>query len=410
MALPSQMERTQDTVRPGSKQPGLRGNGGKMAAGAVFVLVAATLVWGTVHFMSSPKTDDKAKAKQAVQPGGSPTSTSNKPTNTPPGGPLSDALKKPETALSDAPKPGPIDVTKVPGSPAPATHTSTNATTPPPVVTPPASPVTETPQLPPSASSSAVRSLIEAGDRAQASGKLVEARASFSRALLSQDLPKSEQSGLREKLATINAELLFSPKIVPGDPMVEQYTVASGDALEKISRKRALATRWELIQRVNGIANPSGLRIGQKLKLVRGPFHAVVSKSDYRLDLFWGSPDEPESWLYIRSFRVGLGEGNGTPTGTFTIKNRQKNPSWTNPRTGEKFAADDPKNPVGEYWLGWLGQGAASVHTGFGLHGTIDPASIGQQKSLGCVRMGDADIAMMWEFLTEEVSIVRVQN
>jgi LysM repeat protein len=390
----------------------MRGNGGKMAAGAVFVLVAATLVWGTVHFMNSPKPEGKNKTAPNSTQGVSPTSTASKPTTA--GGPLSDALKKPDTTLPDAPKPGPVDVTKVPGSPPPATHTATNTTptnTTPTTGTNTASPAnTETPSLPPSASSSAVRSLVEAGDRAQASGKLVEARASFSRALLSPDLPKSEQSGLREKLATINAELLFSPKIVTGDPMVEQYTVASGDALEKISRRRALATRWELIQRVNGITNPAGLKIGQKLKLVRGPFHAMVTKSDYRLDLFWGSPDEPESWLYIRSFRVGLGEGNGTPTGTFTIKNRQKNPSWTNPRTGEKFAADDPKNPVGEYWLGWQGQGASSVHTGFGLHGTIDPASIGQQKSLGCVRMGDADIAMMWEFLTEEVSIVRVQN
>ena len=192
--------------------------------------------------------------------------------------------------------------------------------------------------------------------------------------------------------------------------MVEQYTVVSGDALEKISRRRDLLTRWELIMRVNGISDPGALKIGQKLKLVRGPFHAVVSKSDYRLDLFWGSPDDPENWIFVKSFTVGLGEGNGTPIGTFTIKNRMKNPSWKNPRTGEYFEANDPKNPIGEYWLGWTGQGAASVHVGFGLHGTIDPGSIGQQKSMGCVRMGDADIAMVWEFLAEQVSVVRVQN
>jgi LysM repeat protein len=324
-----------------------------------------------------------------------------------------------QTSLPDAPKPTPVDVTKDPTQPTPSptpagtsgagTPTGTNTGT-----TPGANGANlgaaPGSVLPASESSSAVRSLVESGERALAAGKLVEARALLSKALLHPDSVKSDLPPVREKLAKINEDLVFSKKITAGDPMAEQYTVVSGDALEKISRRRDLLTRWELIMRVNGISDPGALKIGQKLKLVRGPFHAVVSKSDYRLDLFWGSPDDPENWIFVKSFTVGLGEGNGTPVGTFTIKNRMKNPSWKNPRTGEYFEANDPKNPIGEYWLGWTGQGAASVHVGFGLHGTIDPASIGQQKSMGCVRMGDADIAMIWEFLSEQVSVVRVQN
>ncbi|MDI1289897.1 MAG: L,D-transpeptidase family protein, partial [bacterium] len=195
-----------------------------------------------------------------------------------------------------------------------------------------------------------------------------------------------------------------------GDPLSETYTVASGDALVKIAKKRDLATDYRFIQRVNGITNPGSLKIGQKLKLVRGPFHAVVSKSDYRLDVFSGSPDEPEAWVYIRSFPVGLGSENGTPLGTFVVKKNSKlvNPHWVNPKTGEKFDADDPKNPIGEYWLGWEGQGSSSVYTGFGLHGTIEPSSIGNQKSMGCVRMLDQDIATVWEMLAEQISVVKV--
>jgi lipoprotein-anchoring transpeptidase ErfK/SrfK len=48
------------------------------------------------------------------------------------------------------------------------------------------------------------------------------------------------------------------------------------------------------------------------------------------------------------------------------------------------------------------------VHTGFGLHGTIDPTSIGQSKSMGCVRMGNEDIAVIYELLVEQISQVRV--
>jgi len=134
----------------------------------------------------------------------------------------------------------------------------------------------------------------------------------------------------------------------------------------------------------------------------------VVNKADYRLDLFAGSPDEPENWIYIRSFKVGLGTDNGTPVGTFVIKNKQSNPPWTNPKTGERFGADDPKNPIGEYWLGFKGVGPAAVYEGFGLHGTIEPESIGQQRSMGCVRMAAEDIALVYEMLTEQISTVRI--
>jgi LysM repeat protein len=271
-----------------------------------------------------------------------------------------------------------------------------------------ATPPPQPPALTPTGSPQAVRTLVEQGDRATAAQKLVEARVAYSKALLHPDASKVDQQTLRQKLTAINDELVFSPRAVAGDQYAEMYTVVAGDSLDRIRRKRELASEWMLIQRINRIASPNSLQIGQKLKLLRGPFHAVVTKSDYRLDLFAGSPDEPEGWVFIRSFSVGLGEGNGTPVGNFVIRNKQQNPSWTNPRTGERFAADDPKNPIGEYWLGWQGVGDSAVYTGFGIHGTIDPGSIGQQKSMGCVRLGDADIAMLYEFLIPRVSVVRV--
>ncbi len=303
-------------------------------------------------------------------------------------------------------KPAPVDVTKdmEPISrPTPKAEPQTPATaTPPPATTP--EPLT------PSSSAQAVRRLIEAGDSAAASGRLVDARVSYSKAYIHPEAAPGDKSSLRAKLTAINDDLVFSSKVTQGDPLAEVYTVAPGDSLVKIARKRDLATDWRLIQRVNGISHPNRIQVGQKLKLLRGPFHAVVTKNDYRLDLFAGSPDEPDNWLYIRSYTVGLGEGNGTPTGEFVIRKGSKlvNPHWVNPRTGEKFDANDPKNPIGEHWLGWEGVGSSSMHTGYGLHGTIDPDSIGKQKSMGCVRMADGDIAAIYDLLVEQVSRVRV--
>lgn len=251
-------------------------------------------------------------------------------------------------------------------------------------------------------------SFIEAADRALAASKPLEARVALSRALASPDGVKAEKDLLRQRLSTLNEDLVFSAKVTSGDPLTELYTVVSGDALEKIRRKRELTPEWMLIQRVNRMESADSLKIGQKLKLVRGPFHAVVTKADFRVDIFAGSPEEQDSWIYIRSFTAGLGADNGTPVGTFVVRNKMQNPEWRNPRTGEKFERDDPKNPIGEFWIGLQGLGDSAPITGYGLHGTIEPASIGSQKSMGCVRLLDADIKLIYELLTPKISMVKI--
>ena len=85
------------------------------------------------------------------------------------------------------------------------------------------------------------------------------------------------------------------------------------------------------------------------------------------------------------------------------------NPSWANPRTGERFGADDPRNPIGERWVGLDGFDEASkAHTGFGVHGTIDPESIGRSMSMGCIRLGSQDVELVYELLAPRVSVVKV--
>lgn len=298
---------------------------------------------------------------------------------------------------SGDPKPQPTDLTRS-GTAAPRE----------PQANPPSGPAPTS--LPPSGSTEEIRLLIDAGDRRLAAGDAVAARVAFSKALSSKNSTRADQDMLRAKLTAINDDLIFSPKPVKGDPYTEEYTVQSGDNPVKIARKRELATEAGLIERVNKI-DPRKLRVGQKLKLVRGPFHAIVHKNDYRLDLYAGSPDDQSSWTYIRSFKVGLGENNSTPLGVFTVKSQSKlvNPHWVNPRTGEKFDANDPKNPIGERWIGLEGVGPAAVHTGYGLHGTVEPDSIGQQRSMGCVRMGSDDVNLMYELLVEKVSVVKIE-
>lgn len=237
----------------------------------------------------------------------------------------------------------------------------------------------------------------------------VRARELFNRALA--QASGSDAAAIRRRLGELNDELVFSPRIYPGDPIALAYLVEGGDALSKIVRKQDLAVDWRLIQRVNRLSSPSTIREGHQIKLVRGPFHAVVHKSSYRLDLYWGPPDERDEWVYIKSLPVGLGEGGSTPIGSFRVRDDGKlvNPGWANPRTGERFSRDDPKNPIGEFWVGIQGIGASAVHEGYGLHGTIEPDSIGRQASMGCVRLGDRDIELVFSLLSDGISRVEIE-
>lgn len=266
----------------------------------------------------------------------------------------------------------------------------------------------------------AVQTLAE---RAIAEKRLVEARAQLNKILVDPRVGEKDRDGIRKWMTDLNKELVFSANAFPNDPISDTYKVEKGDSLIKISRKVNSVTESGFIQRVNGV-NPSTLRVGQQLKIVKGPFHAVVSKSAFRMDIYAGPSVAPSAigtsglgagaepgWIYICSFPVGLGEKGVTPIGAFTVKDQSKliNPPWVNPRTGEKFDKDDPKNPIGERWVGLQGlDEKTKAFTGYGIHGTVVPESIGKEMSMGCVRMNSADVEVVYEMLMGRSSVVKI--
>jgi hypothetical protein len=242
-----------------------------------------------------------------------------------------------------------------------------------------------------------------AGNLAQglslAASEPVKARAMLSSALLSGELSPLDAKRCSDALVEIGRVLAFTPVYNANDPMFFQYTVQSGDSLEKIVRRHKIGCDWRLVQRINNIKKPEAIRVGQRLKLPKGPFSAVVSKRDYRVDICVGAGNER---VVLTSLPCGLGSANGTPTGNFKVRVGSKllNPEWTHPVTGEHFAGDDPKNPIGEHWLGLEGTDTTNAQlAGYGIHGTIDIDSIGQDRSLGCVRLLAEDVALVWECL-----------
>ena len=265
-----------------------------------------------------------------------------------------------------------------------------------------------------------MRGLIDQANALARQNRPLEARKLLNDALLNTAATPDGRASLRTQIAALNETLFFSPTVARGDPLTDEHAVAPGETLGRIVRKEGLPIDWRLLVRINKLPTENALRVGQKLKIVRQPLHAVVHKNSYRMDVFAGPPGTGGSsgpdgmepgWTYVRSFPVGLGESNGTPEGSFVVRANSKlvNPRWVNPRTGEVFQADDPKNPIGERWIGLEGvDDSTRRFAGYGIHGTIDPDSIGQQKSMGCVRMAPADVEVAYEMLVDRISTVKI--
>lgn len=239
-------------------------------------------------------------------------------------------------------------------------------------------------------------------------GKLLQARDIYNAALASGKLSAAEAAAAKEQLAKLNDTLVFSPRLFKDDPWGSTFTVPPRGVLQKIARRFDVTP--QLLQRINGISDPRRLQPGQVIKVVRGPLHAVIDKSEFSMDLYFGTPGGTGS-SYLTTYRVGLGKDDSTPTGKWLVEPGKKlvNPQYHSPRGEGIIGRDDPKNPLGEHWIALTGlEGQAVGKLSYGIHGTIEPDSIGGTASLGCIRMRNEDVERVFEMLVEGRSTVVV--
>jgi lipoprotein-anchoring transpeptidase ErfK/SrfK len=81
-----------------------------------------------------------------------------------------------------------------------------------------------------------------------------------------------------------------------------------------------------------------------------------------------------------------------TPVGEFKITNKKKNPEWRKPGSGELIASGAPDNELGTRWMAFQG-------SSLGIHGTIDPSTIGYYASQGCVGMAKEDVEELFDYI-----------
>ena len=219
--------------------------------------------------------------------------------------------------------------------------------------------------------------------------------------LLKQPLNPAQMNELKAALGTLSRYWLWGSKILSGDRLCEIYTVHPGDQLATISRN--YQTPWELVAQINGIENPRGLKAWQKLKVVQGPFHAVVHKSSFTLDLYLKE-------TFVRSYGVALARpGKVTPTGLWVVQDRLRAAAWTDPETGRTYQPNHPDYPLGPVWIPLRGlSGDAKDQPSYGIHGTNEPDSIGSASSSGCIRLRNDEAEELYSLLVPGASTIRV--
>jgi lipoprotein-anchoring transpeptidase ErfK/SrfK len=180
---------------------------------------------------------------------------------------------------------------------------------------------------------------------------------------------------LKARLQQVAHRIYFQPE----NHFIEPYVVQPGDILQTVAKDYHVS--WQYLAKLNR-TKPERIRPGQKLKVIEGPFSAIVELDSFTLTVH-------AHGHFVAAFPIGTGKNHSTPVGKFTVKEKLVDPTYYGAEG--VIEHDDPKNPLGEYWL--------DLGNSYGIHGTIDPDSIGKAESKGCIRLRDADIAAVYDLL-----------
>lgn len=228
---------------------------------------------------------------------------------------------------------------------------------------------------------------LELGDHYWQAGNKLEAWKYYSMAILG-NFPQETKMALKARLEQLVQEVLLASK--PDLEFCEIYVAQPGDNLTKIGKKYALAPG--LIRMLNPNKQDNQVKQQENLKVVRGPVAITIGKKSYILVVHLANENFPP--YYLRGYEVGLGKDDRTPISAFDIVERMPNPAWY--EGGKKIPFGDPRNPLGTRWLGFDDKPGLS---GFGIHGTSEPDSIGKNMSQGCVRMRNEEVEALFELI-----------
>jgi len=234
--------------------------------------------------------------------------------------------------------------------------------------------------------SSSFDALLKSAVTLDSQGELVKARDALRRIMASY-AASAGIGDVQKRLEDLNMRIMLSAINLPGETAIRE--VAVGDSLSMIADE--YHTTAEFIKKQNGLSSDV-IRPGQRLRIWTGKFSVLIDKSQNSLVL-------KSNGEIIKSYRVSTGKSNITPVGNFKLVNKLIKPTWTH--DGKVIPPESPENILGTRWLGF-------DIPGYGIHGTTQPESIGQQVTAGCVRMLNNEVEELYDILpvNTEVTII----
>jgi LysM repeat protein len=216
-------------------------------------------------------------------------------------------------------------------------------------------------------------------------GRLAEGLLQLSAWYDNPQLGDAEQQQLCSLLDQIAGTVIYSTK----DLLEPPYEVQPGDRLEDIGQRYNVP--WQLLGKINGIGDPQSLRPGDRLKIVRGPFEAIIHLERRQLTLMLNG-------AYAGRFAIGVGHDHPPHEGQYMVINKMVNPPYNG--IDRNIPGGDPNNPLGDRWMG-LGAGPSSEE-GYGIHGTnsTDPSALARPDLAGCIAMGPHDADDLFDILS----------
>lgn len=286
--------------------------------------------------------------------------------------------KKPE-------QPKPIEITPTDSKPA-------AATLPPKPEVQPELPKTQPAAAPSSDEPPEFQQLMSQAEAQYKNGMLVATRELVYRALKQPSIVEYGKAWFRavELLNKVNGTLMNTAAPAPEK---KRYVIRHGDSLSRISRTQK--TTVQALQRLNELSKTSSvIHPGDNLYYIEGLWSIKVSKSQFTLSLYLNDR------LY-RVYKVGIGRQDRTPVGVFEILNKSMRPSWSPPGR-EPLPYGHPDNIIGTRWMGLKPIEDTDPNIrGYGIHGTVDPDSVGTPSSAGCVRLRNEEVEELFDFIPE---------
>ncbi len=185
-------------------------------------------------------------------------------------------------------------------------------------------------------------------------------------------LPPDQASQLSELLSQLAGTVIYSQQSFLERP----YVVQSGDSLEKIGQAHNVP--WQMLAKINNLRNPADMHPGRELKVVRGPFNAIVDLSRYELVLMLDG-------RYAGRFAIGVGRDCPPLGRQYVVRDKRS----TSPASASNPVQGEPSNGL------WIDLGG-----GVGIHGTKTPQDIGRNSGQGAIFLAERDLEDLYDILT----------